>query len=233
MKVDTAKFDFLDFGCSSGGSLHLAKKRFGGKAGLGIDNSPEQCALARKNGFKVLCADARTVVLPNKSVKFSMLAHFLEHLPNVSATKEVLQTAARASTDFLFIEGPSFDFDVYLRNRGLKFFWTDGCGHHNLLQLHTLKTLITKLPAHSYTVMLEQPFVKDSSSRDIHSLKSPYNVTYYDKKIHPPKPLVKFDKHVFRSFIVFVWLRNLAPKLREYLVCGRPKFKVVLHKNLR
>jgi len=233
MKVDTAKFDFLDFGCSSGGSLTLAKKRFGGKAGLGIDNSPEQCALARKNGFKVLCADARTVVLPKKSVKFSMLAHFLEHLPNIAATTAVLHTATQASTDFLFIEGPSFDFDMYLRNRGLKFFWTDGCGHHNLLQLHTLKNIIGKLPAHSYTVMLEQPFVKDSSSRDIHSLKSPYNVTYYDKKIHPPKPLVRFDKNIFRSFIVFVWLRDLTVKTRKHLLSARPKFTVALHKRLR
>ena len=233
MYVDTSKYDFIDFGCYVGGSMNFAVKRLGGTSGLGIDRSEEFCAIAKKKGFDTICSNVQALTFTKKSVKFSVFSHFLEHLPSLSAAQRMLKKAADTSTDFIFVESPSFDFDTYLKNRGLKFFWSDGCGHHNLLQLHELKNIISTVNAHSYTVLLEQPFVKDSSSRDIHSVQSPFNVTYYDNCIHPPKPQVKFVKKVFRSFVVFIWLRPLTHGVRKELLSSRPKFKVALHKNIK
>ena len=41
MTIDLAPYDFVDFGCSSGGSIKFAMERLGGVNGIGVDLDPE------------------------------------------------------------------------------------------------------------------------------------------------------------------------------------------------
>lgn len=56
--IDLTGYDFVDFGSSKGGSMHYARKVFGGR-GLGIDRDAERIALSRQAGLEIIEADLR------------------------------------------------------------------------------------------------------------------------------------------------------------------------------
>ena len=58
-KDDISSYDFIDFGCSKGGSIEFAKKSFGVERGVGIDIDPAKVATARAAGHNAMIADAR------------------------------------------------------------------------------------------------------------------------------------------------------------------------------
>src|SRR5215470_13328342 len=60
--------DFLDFGCSRGGSLRVAAALFGGQNGLGVDIDPAKVAAAQEAGAAAIVADATALSLPADSV---------------------------------------------------------------------------------------------------------------------------------------------------------------------
>ena len=65
MSTHTSKvvntFDFIDFGCSDGQSIGLARTYFGGKEELGLDLSPIKVEKARAAGFNAMQADITTL----------------------------------------------------------------------------------------------------------------------------------------------------------------------------
>ncbi len=80
-------------------------------------------------GYDCAQGDATNLDFPPDSVRFAVMSHFLEHLPDLSMVKDAIKSAARVASDFLFIRGPYFDSDEYLRSFGLKFTWSDWHGH--------------------------------------------------------------------------------------------------------
>ncbi|EKF6289099.1 class I SAM-dependent methyltransferase [Vibrio cholerae] len=122
--------DFLDFGCSSGGSIEFAEKRFGGFKGLGIDISQKKVEKATSNGY--LAINYNLNQLPHKElVSFCILSHFLEHIPQREQVKKFIESAIRISKDFVYIQQPFFDVDGYLFEKGLKLSWSDWSCHPN------------------------------------------------------------------------------------------------------
>lgn len=194
------QYDFVDFGSKTGGSMELAVKKLGGKRGLGIELRHDAAEEARKMGYDVMVGDATNLNMPSKSVRFTVISHFLEHLPGINAVKLALENAVRISTDFLYIRGPVFDNDEYLKSLGLKVFWSDWKGHPCHLTTRELGKILESLGVKNYNFKFEVK-MDDSDNKNIHPLSSPPEQHEYDPVIHPPKKYIKFDKDLYREFI--------------------------------
>ena len=131
--------DFVDFGCSVGGSMQEMSKLFPGARGLGVDIDEAKIAKVKSEGHQAMVADARYLRARSGSVRFCILSHFLEHLPSTKDATLSLLSATEISTDFIFVRQPNFDADGYLFNLGYKTFWSDWHGHPNrmtALEMH-------------------------------------------------------------------------------------------------
>ena len=226
MNIDLSAYDFIDFGSSRGGCIDFAIKKLGGKRGLGIELHKKRADDLNKKGYPCINADVTTLNLPKKSVRFVTMSHFLEHLHNIPEVLYVIKLAARTTTDFVFIEGPTFDFDDYLKSKGFKFFWCDWTGHTLPMTTGLLKEIFKKLKLSNYTLLVEKRYITNSLSPDIHPLNSPKNQHAYNIAKHPLKETIKFDAKIFRSFIFFIWLKKEIVN-RKQLLQSRTKFHVI------
>ena len=77
--IDISQYDFLDFGCSTGGSMRFGQQRLGGKRGLGIDIDEQKVAATRMAGYDAECVDLTDPKRFSGKVRFTILSHFLEH----------------------------------------------------------------------------------------------------------------------------------------------------------
>ena len=200
-------YDFLDFGASKGGSIDFAIRRLGGTRGLGIDKKPKKVELMSKAGYDCMQADVTKLDYPSDSVRFVVMSHFLEHLPDLSVAEAAIKSAARVATDFLFIRGPYFDADEYLRAHGLKFYWSDWPhGHPCHLTTAQLRKILLDMGLEDY-VMMGCQRITDSSNPAIHPLNSPINQRAYDSEVHSDKPFVRFHRPIYREIVCYVRLR--------------------------
>ncbi|MCB0336056.1 MAG: class I SAM-dependent methyltransferase, partial [Bdellovibrionales bacterium] len=134
-RLARGEFEFIDLGCGTGESIGFVAKKFGYQNGVGIDISRRKIAGALENGYRVLLADVTKTPLPKKSVSFTSMMDFLEHLPSLVHAEEVIRASAELSRDFLYIRHPSFEDIDYLKQYGVKLCWTDWHGHTNMMLL--------------------------------------------------------------------------------------------------
>jgi len=221
--IDLSKYDFIDFGSGFGGCIKFAKQKLGGVNVLGFENHSGRCNDLRKQGYDCINADITKLSLPKNSVSFVTISHVLEHLKSKKDVENVIKLAVNTSEDFVFIEGPSFDFDNYLNNFDLKFLWRDGHGHSTKVTVLDILSCAVKLNVLGYTLLIEYPLIVNSASKDIHPTASPPSVHDYNPKKHPPKEFVEFDTPIYRSFIIFLWL-NKRLNTHKY-VTSRFKFR--------
>lgn len=200
--------DFLDFGASEGGSIEFARKHLGGRRGLGIDIRAQKVEVAREHGYQCVQADVTRVPFPDRSVRFVTMSHLLEHLPSLAAVEATLREGARVARDFLFIQGPYFDADAELDAQGLRFYWSFWTGHRCHLKSWELSDILLRIGLEDHMVFVAEP-IYDSSHLAIHPLPSPRDQHAYDPAVHPPKPLVKFKRPVFREIVCYVQLQPL------------------------
>lgn len=201
--VDISKFDFVDFGASTGGSIDFGRRILGGKRPLGIDIDPEKVARMQAEGFESLEADVTALDLQENSVRFVVMSHFLEHLPSLDEVRLALQSASRVASDFIFIQGPFFDADEYLKNCGLKFYWSDWSGHKCHLTTTMLTAVLDDLGLSDFELMYVGE-VSDSDDPTIHPLASGRNQHEYHPDLHPEKPRRIFGPSLFREIVCLV-----------------------------
>ena len=207
--IDVKGYDFLDFGASKGGCIDFAVARLGGKSGLGVDNDPKKIDQMRQAGYHCIVADVIRSRFPRRSVRFVTMSHFLEHLPNLDAVRAAIANGARAARDFLFIQGPYFDGDEFLRNHGLKFYWSDWHGHPCHLTTELLATMLRDLGLRHYVMLARVP-VATSDDPAIHPLASPRDQGEYVRGQHPPKPSMAFDEPLYHEMVCLVRLRRFV-----------------------
>lgn len=205
--IKIAGFDHIDFGCSKGGSLLFAQRRLGGRKGLGIDVRESKVKATRAAGFAAVTYDIHKI--PDiKLVRFTVMSHFLEHIPSASDVRAFVRKACLISKEFVYIQQPFFDADDYLANKGLKLFWSDWTGHPNRmtsLQIHTLLSNLQKegLPI-NYSIHFRTPIV-DSDDVRIHPAASPKDQHDYDSSIHPKKEVgIEFEDEVFAETVCLI-----------------------------
>ena len=221
--INLSGYDFIDFGSGFGGCIDFAKKKLFGKNELGFEKHFGRYSDLRKKGYHCLNRDITKIDLTKNSVRFATISHVLEHLNTKADVKKVVKIAIHAATDFVFIEGPSFEFDDYLENLGLKFLWRDGHGHYVKPRIDDIIHYAKSYGVTNYSLLTERPYIVDSSSKDIHPLESPPNVQDYNPKIHPPKKKTIFNPPIFRSFIIFLWLNEKFD--RHVCLTSRVKFR--------
>jgi len=218
--------DFLDLGAGHGGSYKIAKHKFGGKVGLCIDKNPERVKLLKDAGYVAACLPIQQLDKLQGTVRFSMACHVLEHLPSYEDVYTALKTACKKSREFVYVEGPSFDFDDYLEQKGTKFYWRDGCGHKTRVTTSFLQACAAslKLP---YSLLIEKPLLNSTDSQDIIPLDAASNSycealnsmcdLYIKEGAKPRKPLCP---PIYRSFVYVLWVGKPCKQVLK----ARPKF---------
>ncbi|MFQ5952107.1 MAG: hypothetical protein ACE5JK_01720 [Candidatus Omnitrophota bacterium] len=189
-----------------GGSIDFAKYLLGGKRGLAIDNDPQKVNIMRREGYECVLGDVIRIDLPADSVRFVVMIHLLEHLPDRESIEKSIKSAAKVATDFIYIRGPYFDADEYLESKGLKFFWSDWTGHPYHLKTDELRSTLDDLGLNNYKIVKFNE-VLDSSHPAVHPINSPKNQHRYKWRKHPAKPFVKFKEKLYTEFICYVQLR--------------------------
>ncbi len=205
--MDFFAYDFLDFGASTGGSIAFARKHLGGQRGLGIDRHPQKIRQLRDAGYEGLLADITNIDAPAQCVRFVTMIHLLEHLPDLETITATLRMGAFLARDFLFIRGPNFDDDAYLREQGVKWYWSDWP------RAHTYHLTTAALHQCCDALHLSDRYlchfrgVNTTQDPALHPLHSPPGQHDYDATVHPSKTVKPLDRIVFKEFAVFVRLR--------------------------
>jgi hypothetical protein len=192
--------DYLDFGCSFGGSLEFGRKILNGTCGLGIDISSNKVAQAKASGFNAIVFDIREI--PDKRlVDFTILSHFLEHVPDLSLVKQFVRKACNVSKNFFLIKQPYFDSDGLLFRHGLKTFYSDWKGHPNMMSSVAIYEILRDIKEsgdiHEFSIYAKKPITCSDDPR-IHPLSSPVDQHEYNPSVHPPKPIdIEFEFPLF------------------------------------
>jgi SAM-dependent methyltransferase len=199
--------EFLDLGCSSGGSIAHCTARFGAQRGLGIDISPEKVRKSLANGVEAMVGDATRLEL-DKRVRFVSMMHFLEHLPDIDAVERAIASAAAAATDFLYIHHPSFEGEPYIESLGLRQYWWHWHGHPTHITVEDFCRIFEAAELGPYSIRYIEE-VENSSHPTVLPASAPADQFEYDRAAHGPKPEVRFRKPIWRFQEIFVALRPL------------------------
>jgi len=216
-EVDLSRYDFVDFGCSKGGSLRFAKRRFRAKAGLGVDIDPAKIAQALESGFDVVQGDLHALRGKN-SVRFVSMMQFLEHLPELAEVERVVAKAANLASDFLYIHHPSFDDEHLLLAQGLRLYFQHWSGHTAHVRSTHFFEIFERLGLLQYHVRALKP-VFDSSHPAILPSSAPIDQHEYDPNLHGPKPQLGFPQPIHQHLEFFVALRPI-PKADWRAIVG-------------
>jgi hypothetical protein len=176
--------DHVDLGCGRRGHK-----------GIGVD-------LIR--GKADVVADVTLPVFKPNSFRVAHFSHVLEHLPDLGAVESAIREAALIATDTLYIKGPWFDADDYLRDLGLNLFWSSWVSHPTHLTSADLGGILTRLGL-NFTIGGQGPMILDSMNPRVHPIGyfAPHN---YTRGNYPPKQQVQFDIPIYDELVCEVEL---------------------------
>jgi len=223
-QISLAGYDFVDFGCGTGGSMEFAVNKLGGTRGLGLDVDPRKVAASQGRGYTAFQADA-TSLDPKQlgTVRFAVMANFLERLPNMDAAEKSIRTAVTVANEFVLIRQPFFDADEYLKALGLKLYWSDWRATKNRMKTShfraVLDDLLDRRKIRRY-VLFHRTHIVDSDDPSVHPLSSPADQQAWDATRHPSKPFYKFGIGVFREVGALIHTRDrkLSEPPRRFLL---------------
>lgn len=207
-EVDWKRFDFIDLGCSKGGSLKWCGKRFEGRRGLGVDLDPGKVQQTLEAGYDAVVADATKLDVEN-AVRFVSMMDFLEHLPGLDVIEASIERAASVATDFIFIRHPSFEGEGFLEGSGLRQYWWHWSGHTTHPQVADYCGMFERLGLNQYAILYREP-VRDSGHPSILPQDAPINQHEFDPAVHAPKPEVEFERPLWRMQDILVSLRPFS-----------------------
>ena len=198
-------YDFIDFGASKGGSINFAKIFLGGKNGLGLDIDQKKIDMMISSGYECEFGDITNLSnVPDNSVRFVMISHVLEHLHSLEDIKKSINEAIRVATDFVYIQGPNFDDDDYLEENHLRFFWSYWKGHTYHFKSSELITILNDCSGYQDAVVAYRGPLSDSGASCIHSLDSPIDQQAFSEKLHPSKPVIRFNKTIYKEIVAAI-----------------------------
>jgi len=203
--IDITSFDFADFGCSNGSSIQFGIEILKGSRGFGIALDPKKIVSAKAAGYEAIKGDFCNLELPDGCVDFTIISHTLEHLPTLDCAKEAIKNAIRISRKFVFIRGPFFDADDYLKSLGLKFYWSDWTGHTLHLKAEQVMNILEDINAPNYEIY-GRVLLKSSRDATIHPLSSLTNQHQWELEKHGVKPILTLTQAIYREFVGIIWL---------------------------
>ncbi len=213
------KYEFADFGCSTGGSLNHCMKRFGARSGIGIDIDPAKVEKTRAAGFDAALADLHTLE-GEKSVRFVSMMQFLEHLPSLDEVERVVAKAASLATDFLYIHHPSFEEEHYLEGQGLRLYYHHWSGHTTHVTRDEFFAMFERLGLLQYFVRPIQPIARSDHDSILPS-SAAINQHQYELEKHGEKPSFAFPRPIHQHMEIFIALRSFSEQeWREIVLPG-------------
>lgn len=190
----------LDFGSKAGSNLKEPKFEAYGDT-ISVDIRMNH--LRRASGMRVL-ADITKPIVREKSVDCVTMIHVLEHLYLPDVTKTIRQ-ALEVARDYIYIRGPWFDADDYLRERGFDLFWSTWPGHVTHLTTSQLADILYNLNVENFTIVGHGPPILNSASHRVHPTGYEAGGNYHDGK-YPPKEFVEFDIPIWNELLCEILL---------------------------
>lgn len=209
---------FIDFGASSGGSIQKARDTFGG-VGRGLDIDPEKIKKLKERGFDGIVSDVSKIALEPDSVNYVTMMNFLEHLPNREFGEKAIDNAVRIASDFVFMLGPNFDHNGYLRKLGLRKFFSAWTGHTWEHQVSELSEIISKHGKYR-CLLIESERIYDSYNSVIIPNTTPKNSGQFDPKVHAEKPFVVLNDARVYGWVAFAVVKNPQLTPEQILMRG-------------
>ena len=202
-------FDFIDFGCSTGGNVEFVNRILPNAKGLGIDIDPKKVEAARVRGVEAIILDILTIE-SQKSVEFVTMSHFLEHLDNPRQAEKFIRKAVDISRSFVHIRQPFFDADGYLLEHGLKCYWSDWRGHPNNMKMLDFYKIGVKLLnsglIQSFSIF-GRTRIQNSTDECIVPLSTPTDRSKYETSFGEKNNVV-FQYPVFKETVMEIQIAN-------------------------
>lgn len=216
-------FDFVDFGCSTGDSLKFGFDSFGTKNGIGLDINQQKVDATIERGYEALCLDVTQLDQHENIVSFSILSHFLEHLPGYRMARKCITAAMAASKDFVLIKQPWFDSDGYLFDHDLKFFWSDWRGHDFAMSRLELYRAIRDSGIGCRARFYGRRLVTSSNDLAIHPYSAPYDQHAYKEEIHGSKKIIDISIPTYYELqsVILLSDRYQFPDIEQHLNGGQ------------
>jgi SAM-dependent methyltransferase len=227
--VDWREVDFVDLGCSSGGSIAHCTKRFDAPRGIGIDIDPKKVAKTKRAGFDAILADARLLDL-DRQVRFISMLDFLEHLPDLSVVEEIIGAAARSASDFIYIKHPSFEGEGQIEQFGVRQYWWDWHGHTSHIRVADYCSIFERLGLRQYMIRFVER-IADSQHPSVVSTESPMDLSGTDASQITIEEFIEFSPPLWRrqdifialkSFSVDEWAKITKPSARDLQLMRQP-----------
>lgn len=208
--------------------MAFAQKAFEGGKPVGIDIDPMKVAKTKEAGFDAVLADATDREQFDGQVRFSILSHFLEHLPDYDTVSKAVRTAIHISEDFVFIRQPWFDADGELFRHGLKFYWSDWHGHPMTLTTLQMYRIIRRHLDNGNivraTIFGNTP-VSSTDDECIVPLSTPMDSGKYDAEWHGPKVQPPIELDAFKEILVV--LARKDPEITATLLDRFPRSRMI------
>lgn len=201
-------YDFVDLGCSNGGSIKHCMMRFGVERGLGVDIDERKVARTKAEGFDAVVADARELDL-DRQVSFVTMLDFFEHLPGLGYVYDILEAAARSARDFIYIKHPSFEGQERVEADGLRQYWWDWHGHTAHVRVADYCSMFDQLGLNTYLVR----YIERMDSSDHPSIvptSTPKDCSLEEAAKITNEPAVAFDPPLWRRQDIFIALRPFS-----------------------
>jgi SAM-dependent methyltransferase len=227
--VDWDLYDFVDLGCSNGGSIWHGMKRFGGQRGIGIDIDPRKVQNTRDAGFEAVVADARDLDLERR-VSFITMLDFFEHLPDAWTVEQIIAAAARSARDFLYIKHPSFEGQELSEHQGVRQYWWDWHGHTAHIRVADYCSMFDRLGLRQYFIRYVER-IDDSTHPSIIPTSMPRDCSAEEAAAVTDVPFVRFSPPLWRRQDIFVALRPFETGEWRELTKAAPSDLVAMRRS--
>jgi hypothetical protein len=207
--IDWTDYDFVDLGCSSGGSIEHCMKRFGAERGLGVDLDPAKVERTQAAGYDAVVADAQELDL-DRQVSFITMLDFFEHLPDLGVVEEILAAAHRSARDFIYIKHPSFEGEEQFEAQGLRQYWWDWHGHTCHVRVADYCSMFDRLGISSYTIRYLGR-IDGSDHPSIVPVSAPADLSANEAAAVVDVPDLRFSPPLWRRQDIFIALRPFEP----------------------
>ena len=196
------KLDFIDIGCSKGGSYRFIQKKFKYSNGIAIDIDSRKVKISLENKIPAIKLDASQMNIFNDNACYLIsIVNVLQYLPNINTIENMLKESLRVASKTIYIKGPMY-YEDYLSELGFHFFWSYWKGITYLIEPDTIISIMKKYNINNYELNFQEKHrVLNSNNPCIHSINGLIDRHDYDETIDPPKKMdVVFEKKLYREF---------------------------------